>query len=427
MTTSSRLRVMLVQRAVLLPLLPGIPAMPAKTRLTDIAIRRAAPPATGQTEIWDSAIPGFGVRITPKGARSFVLLYRYQGHPRRWTLGRYPAISLADARQMASDALTKLEAGKDPQAAEIEQGATLFADTLERFFTTYCDQHNRPSTAAETRRNMSAIFLPPWKNRTLASITRVDVLTITDGLIAKGSPSAARHAHSHARKFFSWCVERGLVEASPMTSLRPPVRAQNRARALSLPELVAVYDAAGQIGYPFGTIVRLLILTGQRRGEVTGMEWSELDVTAALWTIPAVRSKNGRAHALPLAPVALNTIETIPRLSQRFAFPARGNDDATFSGWSKAKRELDAMIGISDWTLHDLRRSMATSLASLGTPPHIVERILNHAGGTFAGVAGVYNRFEYADEMREALQHWEHALLISDHPRAHYRSLEMVE
>ena len=168
-----------------------------------------------------------------------------------------------------------------------------------------------------------------------------------------------------------------------------------------------MYGAAHEIGYPFGTIVKLLILTGQRRGEVTGMEWSELDLDAALWTIPAARSKNGRAHALPLAPVALATITAIPRTSSRFVFPARGNHEATFSGWSKAKRELDAMVGIPDWTLHDLRRSMATSLASLGTSPHIVERILNHAGGTFAGVAGVYNRFEYRDEMREALMAWE--------------------
>lgn len=392
-------------------LLPRDSAMRAKTRLTDLAIKRAAAPATGQSELWDSAIPGFGVRISSKGARSFVLLYRYQGHPRRWTLGRYPALSLADARQMASDALTKLEAGKDPQAVEGEQGVTLFADALERFFTAYCDQHNRPSTAAETKRNMRAIFLPPWQRRTLASLTRADVLAITDALIAKGSPSAARHAHAHARKFFSWCVERGFLENSPMANLSPPVRAQNRARALSLPELAAAYGAANEIGYPFGTIVKLLILTGQRRGEVTGMEWAELDLEAALWTIPAVRSKNGRAHALPLAPVALATIQDIPRLSQRFVFPARGNHEATFSGWSKAKRELDAMVRIPDWTLHDLRRSMATNLAGLGTPPHIVERILNHAGGTFAGVAGVYNRFEYGEEMREALGEWERRLL----------------
>ena len=170
---------------------------------------------------------------------------------------------------------------------------------------------------------------------------------------------------------------------------------------------------AEQIGYPFGTIVKLLILTGQRRGEVAGLEWPEVDYAAAVWTIPAARSKNGRAHALPLAPVALATIKSLPRLSDSFAFPARGNEEATFSGWSKAKAQLDELAGVTDWTLHDLRRTTATRLAGLGIPPHIVERILNHAGGSFAGVAGVYNRFEYGEEMREALKLWETSLTAS--------------
>ncbi|MDX2287918.1 MAG: integrase arm-type DNA-binding domain-containing protein [Hyphomicrobiaceae bacterium] len=386
--------------------------MSAKTRLTDIAIKRAKPPENGQAEIWDSAIPGFGVRITSKGARSFVLLFRYQGHPRRWTLGRYPALKLADARKMADEALTKLEAGKDPQVEEAAEAATMFAATLDTFFTTYCDQQNRASTAAETRRNMTAIFLKRWKRRTLSSITRADVLSITDSLIENDRPSAARHAFSHARKFFSWCVERGLLEASPMTGLKPPVRAKNRARALSMAELAAVYGAAGNLGYPFGTIVRLLILTGQRRGEVSGMERVEFDKPSKIWTIPAERSKNGRAHALPLGPLARRIVRTTPRLSERFLFPSRGGDETTFSGWSKAKGELDKMVPtVKDWTLHDLRRSMATQLAGLGVAPHIVERILNHAGGTFAGVAGVYNRFEYRDEMHTALRAWEKCLL----------------
>lgn len=383
--------------------------MTTKTRLTDIAIKRVRPPTEGQAEIWDSAIAGFGVRITSKGVKSFVLLYRHQGQSRRWTLGRYPALTLAKARTMASDALTVLESGHDPQMAQEAQTHT-FADTLETFVSTYCDHQNRPSTAAETRRDMTVTFLGPWRNRSLASIRRADVLAITDGLMAKGKPSAARHAFAHVRKFFSWCVERGLLEVSPVAGLKPPVRARYRARALSMTEIATVYNAADGLGYPFGTIVKLLILTGQRRGEVAGMEWIEIDAKAALWTMPSERTKNGRAHSLPLAPAALDIIKTIPRVSDTFAFPARGNEKETFSGWSKSKRRIDEITGISDWTLHDLRRSTATRLASLGIAPHIVERILNHAGGTFGGVAGVYNRFEYGDEMRTALEQWEATL-----------------
>ena len=179
-----------------------------------------------------------------------------------------------------------------------------------------------------------------------------------------------------------------------------------------MPELRAIYEEAGKVGYPFGTIVRLLILTAQRRGEVSGLEWSELGLAAGVWTLPAARSKNGRSHALPLSPAALGLLRDVPRLSDRFIFPARGSDTTTFSGWSKAKKELDSATGVADWTLHDLRRSTATRIASLGVAPHIVERILNHAGGTFAGVAGVYNRFEYTDEMRAALSLWESHLLM---------------
>lgn len=384
--------------------------MTVKTRLTDAAIKRARPPANGQHEVWDSAIPGFGVRITSKGARSFVLLYRHHGHLRRWTLGRYPSLTLAKARKMASDALTILEAGRDPQTVQEAQTHD-FPETLETFFTTYCDHQNKASTAAETRRNMTATFLEPWRRKSLADIGRADVIAITDDLMATGRPSAARHAHAHARKFFAWCIERGLLEASPMAGLKPPVRAKNRARALSLAELAQVYRSAHQLGYPFGTIVKLLILTGQRRGEVAGMEWAEFDKPSKTWTIPSERTKNGRAHALPLGPLARRIVRTTPRLSANFAFPARGNDDTTFSGWSKAKAQIDELAGVKDWTLHDLRRSTATRLASLGVAPHIVERILNHAGGTFAGVAGVYNRFEYTDEMRAALRTWEKHLL----------------
>ncbi len=400
--------------------------MSDRKRLTDTAIKNAKPPAIGQAELWDGGLSGFGLRVTAKGVKSFVLLYRHHGRPRRWTLGRYPALSLADARRMASDALTAIEHGRDPaEDNQTAQGGT-FAEALETFFDTYCAHHNKASTAAETRRNMRAVFLPAWKGRDLATITRADVLAITDKLMNTDRPSAARHAHSHARKFFAWCVERGLLAHSPMEGLRPPTRAKNRSKTLSLDELRAVMAAADGMGYPFGPIVRLLVLTGQRRAEVAGMAWAELDDRAALWRIPAARTKNGRAHALPLAPVALATVESLPRFGGLLVFPARGNEAAPFSGWSKAKAQLDRLAGLEGWTLHDLRRSMATGCASLGTPPHIVERILNHAGGTFAGVAGVYNRFGYEIEMREALTAWEAQIsAIGENPnRAFFGDLE---
>lgn len=148
------------------------------------------------------------------------------------------------------------------------------------------------------------------------------------------------------------------------------------------------------------------ILTGQRRGEVAGLRWSELDWANAVWNIPPARTKNGRQHALPLSPLAIEVLKSVPNIHYELAFPARGTEGATPSGFSKIKRRLDDLSGVSGWTLHDLRRTLATQLAGMGVAPHVVERILNHTSGTLGGVAGIYNRFQYLPEMRAALDMW---------------------
>ena len=160
------------------------------------------------------------------------------------------------------------------------------------------------------------------------------------------------------------------------------------------------------IGYPFGTLVNLLMLTAQRRGEVAGMRWSELYLDKRQWLIPCERTKNKRAHMLPLSDAAVELLTAVPRLNGTLVFPARGREMEVMSGFSKMKPKLEAICPIVAWGMHDLRRSAATGMARLGVPPHVVERVLNHSSGTFAGVAGVYNRFEYAPEMRDALELW---------------------
>ena len=161
------------------------------------------------------------------------------------------------------------------------------------------------------------------------------------------------------------------------------------------------------LGYPYGSIVLLLILTGQRRNEVSGMKWSELDADAGFWSMAAERTKNGHAHQIPLLPMAAEILAGLPRQNPTFLFPARGNSDVSFSGFSKLKSRLDDASGVDNWTLHDLRRTTATGLASLGIALHVVEKLLNHVSGSFGGVAGIYNRFQYVPEMRDALTKWE--------------------
>jgi integrase len=221
---------------------------------------------------------------------------------------------------------------------------------------------------------------------------------------------------------------------SPCYTLHAPAPIGKRTNVIADKDLALIWKAAAdEVGYPFGTIFQLLTLTAQRRGEVCGMRWDELDLDNGLWNIPASRTKNGHPHTVPLTATTLEILEQVaPRLrttKSAFVFPARGMPEQSYTGYSKGKRELDAKVekqrrmlaeqaGLPseeiedlDWTLHDLRRTAATRMAELGVLPHVVERVLNHVSGTFGRVAGIYNRFQYVDEMREALTVWEAHLL----------------
>jgi integrase len=307
--------------------------------------------------------------------------------------------------------LNALSDGIDPQQEKRSARIKLddqFKAVMAAYVETYCKRHNRPNTANETERLLNAVFMPKWSMRKINEIGKADVLTVIDAIMAEGKPSAARHAFAAIRKFFNWCVEQGRLDQSPCLALKPPAKASNRDRVLSDLELGAVLNAAKSVGWPFGPIVQLLACTAQRRGEVVGMQWNELDLEARLWTIPSDRTKNHRTHIVPLTASALAVIKNLPRVGDGpFVFPARRYSDRAYSGYSKGKRALDAHAEQHDWTLHDLRRTAATGMAKAGVAPHVVEKILNHVSGTFGGVAGVYNRFGYLDEMREALTMWE--------------------
>jgi len=205
-----------------------------------------------------------------------------------------------------------------------------------------------------------------------------------------------------------WAVSRGIIERSPCEGIEAPSTEKPRDRVLSLDELRLVWCAADLLGFPFGPVVKLLILSGQRRSEVGGMEWTELDLEARTWTIPAARSKNRRQHTVPLSPQAIEIIETLPRFSgSKFVFSPGKTPP---SGFSKAKERLDKYIAsangepIPAWIMHDLRRSTASGLAALGVDLHIIERCLNHVSGSFGGIVSIYQKHSFADEMRDAME-----------------------
>ena len=378
----------------------------SKKALTDAAIK-SLQPRDHQYEVFDSKIPGFGVRVSPGGTKSFFDLFRIGGRPRRLVLGRYPTLSLADARRMAQEALGKVAKGIDPQAEKLQARASdrtnLFSSVADEFIENHAKRNTR--SWKETERILRNEFVRAWGKLPVSQITKPMVHSRLDEVVKNNGPSAANHAHAVIRCCLNWCEQRGYIEKSPCLKMKKPAKTVERKRVLSDQELSAVLRAADATPYPFGPFTKLLIATGQRRGEVSGMRWRDLDLGNRVWTQPRESNKTWREHVVPLNHLALDTLSSLPRIHDVFVFPARGKD-RPMSGYSKSKRKLDQLSGVKDWTLHDLRRTAATGLARLKVPLHITELILNHRSTELSGIAGVYNQHPYLDDRHKALELW---------------------
>ena len=266
----------------------------AKQALTDIAVRNIDPPVQGQVEVWDSRTPGFGVRVSHAGTKAFILVYRFNGRPRRLTLGRYPTITLSEARKLANEALHAVAFGTDPGTekarAQRVPDVQHFGSFVDHFIDTYARPKNR--SADESARLLKREFVRTWGQRPIKEITRHDVTAILDAIMRSGKPTTANRSLAAVRKLFNWAVERGYLDQSPCAGIRAPGKLVSRDRVLTDDEVVAVWGSTLATGYPYGPIIQLLLLTGQRREEVAAMAWSELNLVEALWSIGAVRTKS---------------------------------------------------------------------------------------------------------------------------------------
>jgi integrase len=359
-----------------------------RTLLTEISLRALKSNGT-QVDYWDTKMPGFGVRVGAH-AKTFVVKHANRRH----TIGRYPDLPLGKARELAKKALSK----PPTNAASVT-----FKEGLELFLQTHCAR-TKPRTKADYDRVLSKHFAPILAKRPLEEIETHQVASIVDRLLK--TPAEATHAFATIRTFFRWAVKRRYISRSPIEGMGLPAKLTPRDHVLSDPDLLSVWTAADRAGYSFGTIVRLCILTGQRRSEVAALRWEDIDADGR--TIKLPQTKNNRSHKFPYGQMVADILSTIPT-SSGLLFPARGKD-TPFNGWSKAKVKIDNDCPISPWTLHDLRRTFATNLAALRVPPHITERLLNHVSGTISGVAAIYNRHAYMDEMRDAVSKWENYL-----------------
>jgi integrase len=370
-------------------------------RLTDISIRTLSPPEHGQRTYFDDTLAGFGCRVSQGGTRSFVL----QHGPTRQliTIGRFPIISLAQARTEAKRLLAERTLGKhQPKKISWDDALALFLDHVA--------QKNKPRTFADYKRLLGLHFkFGPTK---LAAITPSDIHRRLDKLSA--TPSERSHALRAIKIFFNWSKPR-YVDRSPCDGMAV-VKGVPRRRRLSDSELVMVWRAADE-DIHFHKIIRLCILLGQRRSEIGLLRGEYVNRQERTITLPPEIVKNNREHTIPYGTMADKIIEALPE--KGFFFPGRYTDTKSFVGWAAGKRELDTKIKgnapttpVAPWTLHDLRRTCSTNWASLKIAPHVIDKLLNHVTGSVQGggiseIAAIYNRHAYMPEMREAIEKWE--------------------
>ncbi len=384
--------------------------------MAKLTIRKIESLKPGDTakEYADGHIPGLYFELRPTGKASWVLRYRHGGKTRKLLIGPYPGISLAKARDLASKRKGEIADERDPAAEK--RNAKVIARTptdhllvervVEQFIERYCKTTLR--TWGETERLLNKEIVGRWKGRRLADIGATDVITLLDNIVDRGSPIAANRTLAAFRRMCHWAVGRKLIGVSPCAGIEAPSPERSRDRVLTDDELRAVWLASEGLGWPFQPIVRLLLLTGQRRDEIASMRWSEIDSSTKTWTIPRERCKNDQAHVVPLSPQTVAILDGLPHIVGKSDLVFTSNGTMAVSGFSKAKTRLDALTpaGMPAWVFHDLRRSFASGCAKLGIGIHVVEKCLNHSSGTFKGIVSVYQKHDFADEKRAAMTTW---------------------
>jgi integrase len=416
--------------------------MPRKNskHLTDPSIAKMARAPRGKrVERFDAGAPGLALRITDKGAKSWSAYYRFQDRHQRLTLGRWPEVGVAAARDQARAVKDQAKAGIDPKeareaekAAAGDEAADTFGAIAEEYIKIECLERKLkndkvlPPTLKRGREVESIIrreLMPHWQHRPLAELRKRDAIKRTEALVDDGRPAAAHRLHEVIRRIGRWAVRRDRIDLNPFADMDPPVDKVVRNRYLKPPEIEAVWSAWGAIGYPFGPLGKLLLVTAQRLREVAQMQWSEVDRDSAMWIIPADRTKSGRESEVPLSTLALEILDTLPRFDGGdFVFTTMSGESPV-SGFSKSKRRTDALIleaareqaeengqdpelvkPMPPWRTHDLRRTARTSIAKLGVPQIVAERVLNHAERNV--LVSTYDQHHYEDEKRDALERW---------------------
>jgi integrase len=382
-------------------------------KLTDKTIDTIRLPA-GKAELieYDSEIGGFGLRVRQGGKRVFIYQYRIGSKNRRLTLGAAVKEAFPDIRKRVIELQAQVRLGQDPAAAKevarMRVEVETFKDIADRYLAKQA-KVVRTRTYKEDQRNL-LVKAKRLHDRPIATIVRRDIaelLSATVATVTKGTgESTANRLRTTLSAMFSWAMREGLVESNPVTGTNKRNESA-RERVLSISELVEIWHALPDNN--FGAATKLLMLTGQRRSEVGGLKWSELNDDLTLWTLPKERSKNHHSHTIPLSDVARDILTHVHRSANQDTVFGCGKQG--MGNWSGGKAELDKRLQLKAWVMHDLRRSAATHMADLQVQPHIIECVLGHLSGFRAGVAGTYNRHPYEAEKRQALTLWAEHLM----------------
>ncbi|WP_306132159.1 tyrosine-type recombinase/integrase [Roseivivax marinus] len=391
--------------------------------LTSKGVEALKPDPDRRQEIPDPALAGLYLVVQPSGAKSWALRYRYAGKPKKLTLGRWPLMGLADARVAATDAIEAVEHGNDPSAAKKRtKAARLEAQLSERDkIKTLIDQYSKRHLAglksgATVKRELERHVVREWGERDIHDIAKRDVIDLLDGIADSGRVVTANRVRAYLNKFLNWCVERDVIAASPAVGVKPAAKETSRDRVLSDAEVRWFWRACEVEGQPWGTLGKVLLLTGQRLSEVAGMR--DAEITGETWHLAAARTKNGRAHDVPLSEAVRGILADMERIDGTAGLYHSSTGATPLSGFHKgrgrladrmveiASEEVGELVEIPHWTFHDLRRTAATGMARLGIPVRVTEAVLNHVSGTGGGIVGVYQRHDYADEKRNALEAW---------------------
>lgn len=392
-----------------------------RQKLTDLTVKSlAAKPGKLRTDHFDELLPGFGIRVSPAGACSWFVFYRVDGKLIRDIFARYPAKGLAIARGEARRRLDLVGRGIDPRQEEARQRAREArrrAETVKAVADSYKTAHlAKLKRGDELWSAIEADLLPAWGDTPIRDIGRGDVMRLLDRIETEKGIYARNRRLALIRHLFNFALDRELVDVNPAARIKMLAETA-RERVLSDAELVEVWRAAGLLTAPGGALVRMLVLTGQRRGEVAQTTWPEIDESDALWTIAAKRMKAGLVHEVPLAPAALALLQDLPKGADRktYVFASPHRKDAPIGGFNVLKEDLDRHIlearqkldpgakPMADWRLHDLRRTMRSGLSKLRIPSEIAERCISHVPG---GIRRVYDRYEFRAEKRHALEVW---------------------